>query len=249
MNKYIDALEKIFIEKDICQSHGIGHAVTVMYNAENALYSNDYKLDVFNSKSVLLAALLHDADDRKFFPDNNNYENLRLVLKDETEKMIDQVILMVDLVSSSKNGDSIPASIAERMWMLIPRYADRIEAFGIIGIKRVFQYAKTVNNPLYVSTTPRPDKEDEIWAIATIERYRAYTGKSNSMIDHFYDKLLRATDFPIKNTFLNTEARARTKPMIDFLLFFASKDELNDIDVMNFVDNYHKRIIGRHLLI
>ena len=139
MNKYIEALEKLFIEKNICQSHGIGHAITVMYNAENALRSNDYNLNVFDCRSVLLAALLHDADDRKFFPENKNFENLRFILKDETPEMIDQVITMVDLVSSSKNGDSIPAYVAERMWMLIPRYSDRIEAFGLVGIKRVFQ--------------------------------------------------------------------------------------------------------------
>jgi len=249
MNKYIDALEKLFIEENVCQSHGIGHAITVMYNAENALHSHDYKLSTFESRSVLFAALLHDADDRKFFPDNKNYENLRFILKDESQEMVDLVISMVELVSSSKNGDSIPAHVAERMWMLIPRYSDRIEAIGLIGIKRVFQYAKTANNPLYVSTTPKPNTEEEIWAHATIERYRAYTGSSDSMIDHFYDKLLRTSNFPIKNIFLNTEAKARTKPMIDFLLMFASKKELTDIDVMDFIDNYHKRIMGRHILI
>jgi uncharacterized protein len=249
MNKYIEALEKLFIEKNICQSHGIGHAITVMYNAENALRSNDYNLNVFDCRSVLLAALLHDADDRKFFPENKNFENLRFILKDETPEMIDQVITMVDLVSSSKNGDSVPAHVAERMWMLIPRYSDRIEAFGLVGIKRVFQYAKTVNNPLYVSTSPKPNTEEEIWANAAIERYRAYSGHSDSMIDHFYDKLLRATNFPIKNVFLNTEAKARTKPMIDFLLMFASKDELTDIDVMDFLDNYHKKLFGKQILI
>ena len=69
------------------------------------------------------------------------------------------------------------------------------------------------------------------------------------MRNNFYDKLLRTTNFPIKNLFLNTEAKARTKPMIDFLLMFASKEELTDIDIMDFIDNYHKRIMRRHLLV
>ena len=39
-------------------------------------------------------------------------------------------------------------------------------------------------------TTPRAKTEEELWAIATPERFAAYVGASDSMVDHFYDKLL-----------------------------------------------------------
>jgi len=240
MDEYINSLESILLKKNVCISHGIGHAIIVMNNARNALSSEKYDLNELDYKSVLVAALLHDADDRKFFPDNKNYENLREILKNESEQFVTQVITMVDLVSSSKNGDSIPNYVANNMWMLIPRYADRLEAIGLVGVERVYQYAKTSNNPLYVESTPKPKNEEEIWEIATIDRYKSYHGSSLSMIDHFYDKLLRTSFFPIMNNFLNTEAKIRRKPMIDFLLFFSYKENLSDIEVVNFIRDYYK---------
>jgi uncharacterized protein len=240
MDEYINSLESILLKKNVCISHGIGHAIIVMNNAINALSSEKYDLNELDYKSVLVAALLHDADDRKFFPDNKNYENLREILKNESEQFVTQVITMVDLVSSSKNGDSIPNYVANNMWMLIPRYADRLEAIGLVGVERVYQYAKTSNNPLYVESTPKPKNEEEIWEIATIDRYKSYHGSSLSMIDHFYDKLLRASFFPIMNNFLNTEAKIRRKPMIDFLLFFSYKENLSDIEIVNFIRDYYK---------
>jgi uncharacterized protein len=243
MDQYINNLESILMKKNVCISHGIGHAITVMNNAKNALISEKYNLNDLDYKSILLAALLHDADDRKFFPDNKNYENLREILKNESEHLVTQVITMVDLVSSSKNGDNIPNYVVEKMWMLIPRYSDRLEAIGLVGIERVYQYAKTVNNPLYIESTPKPTTEDEIWEIASENRYKSYSGSSLSMIDHFYDKLLRASFFPIKNTFLNIESKIRRKPMIDFLLFFGNKENLSDIEVINFIKDYYKYLI------
>ena len=243
MDQYINSLESILTKKNVCISHGVGHAIIVMNNARNALSSEKYNLSELDYKSVLLAALLHDADDRKFFPDNKNYENVREILKNESDQFISQVITMVDLVSSSKNGDSIPSYVADNMWMLIPRYADRLEAIGLVGVERVYQYAKTVNNPLYVESTPKPKSEEEIWEIATEDRYRSYSGSSASMIDHFYDKLLRASFFPIKNNFLNIESKIRRKPMIDFLLFFSNKENLSDLEVVDFIKDYYKNII------
>ena len=240
MDQYISKLESILLKKNVCISHGVGHAIKVMNNAKNALSSENYNLNEFNTKSVLLAALLHDADDRKFFPNNKNYENLREILEDEEDKLVSQVITMVELVSSSKNGDSIPSHIAENMWMLIPRYSDRLEAIGLIGVERVYQYAETANNPLYLESTPKPKTEDDIWEIATIDRYKSYCGSSISMIDHFYDKLLRASFFPIKNNFLNIESKIRRKPMIDFLLYFGNKENLSDIEVIDFIKDYYK---------
>ena len=66
---------------------------------------------------------------------------------------INVVTKMVQLVSSSKNSDCIPLDIQE--WYLIPRYADRLEAIGLIGVKRCYQYNKTINAKLYDNNTPK----------------------------------------------------------------------------------------------
>lgn len=248
---YINKLSILLKNNNVCPSHGINHAISVMINAIKCINKDDntitiginlkytiFKLTNDEKKSIQLAALLHDADDKKFFPNNNNYENLRNILEGESEDLINQVVTMVDLVSSSKNGDRIPNYVVGKEWMLIPRYADRLEAIGLIGIERCYQYGKTTNNHLYVSTTPRPTNINEIWTFASEERYNNYSGTSDSMMDHYFDKLLRVTLFPIRNKYLDYECNERRQPIIDFVLFFSNKIHMTEEDVETFIKEY-----------
>jgi len=242
--KYINKLDDILKKNNVCLSHGIQHAISVMSNAKNCMINNKiiidniiFDLDNDEKKAILLAALLHDADDKKFFPNNKNYENLRLILEEEPEDLINMVITMVDLVSSSKNGDRIPESINNKLWMLIPRYADRLEAIGIVGIERCYKYGKTTNNHLFLPTTPKPLNNSDIWNYATEERYNKYTGKSDSMMDHYFDKLIRLSLFPIRNKFLDFECSKKRQPIIDFVLYFSNKVTFTDNDVIEFLNN------------
>ena len=256
--KYIDALEEIFKtynsdsieqdteqlkqileEKNVSPCHGIDHAKTVMYHAYCAL--EEYDISKEDKLSVLLAALLHDADDGKFFPEHKNYENLRKILQQsgKSNNFIEDVVYMVSITSASKNGDRIPRCVRDKHWMLIPRYADRIEAIGIIGIERCYTYTKNVSKlPLYLEDTPRPKTEKEIWEFATEERYNNYKGKSLSMIDHYYDKLLRLSTFPIRNKYFDSECEKRRKPLIDFLLYFGQKGSITYEEVEDFIQKH-----------
>ena len=245
---YIDKLKYILEKNNVCSSHGLSHAIIVMINAKKCINHDNntttinnivYKLNNEQIKSILLAALLHDADDSKFFPNNLNYENLKIIIEGESEDIVNNVILMVSLVSSSKNGDKIPNFIKDKEWMLIPRYADRLEAIGIVGIQRCYKYGQTVKNPLFVADTPRCSTISDIWNYATEERYNSYTGKSNSMIDHYYDKLIRLTIFPFRNKYLDYECNIRRKPIIDFILYFGNTLEFTEKNVEDFIKNYH----------
>ena len=237
LNKYIDRLNNVLNNNNVSICHGINHAKKVLENATNALKVSNYDLNDIEKEYVLLASLLHDADDRKFFPNNNNNENLRYVLYDKSEDLINFVIYLVNMVSCSKNGDNIPESVIGKEWQLIPRYADRLEAIGMIGIERCFIYNKNINMKLFLENTPKPKTEEEIWKIASIERYSKYNGESISMIDHYYDKLLRLTYFPIKNSFFDYECEIRRKPLIDFILKFGNNEINNDEDMINYIKN------------
>lgn len=66
--------------KDLFQSigkgsiHGCGHAMEFMMHAKDGLKSYP-QLDIYKRQAVLLAALLHDVDDHKFFPGHTEYRN------------------------------------------------------------------------------------------------------------------------------------------------------------------------------
>ncbi len=237
MNKYVTCLNKIFTDANVCKSHGIDHAVAVMKHADLALKSKKYPIPNNLKKAVKLAALLHDADDRKFFPSHKNYENLKIVLANEPTDFVNLVVRMVSLVSSASNADRIPEDVVGNEWMLVPRYADRVEAIGIIGVERCFQYNKTKKRELYVCTTPKAKNEEEIFQIATEERYNNYVGSSDSMIDHYYDKLLRISNVPIDNNYLVQLARERQKVTIRFILYFGQLEAMTDEDVDKFIEN------------
>jgi uncharacterized protein len=154
--------------------------------------------------------LLHDIDDHKFFQ-TENYQNARMILGDHPNT--DLIIEMIDFVSSYKNKDIL----IKPEWKMIPRYCDRLEAIGTIGLERVIQYNKTMKRPTHVETTIRVSTEDELFSVVTEERYQLYDGNSNSMIDHFYDKLLQIK-FPITNEYIQYVAQQRKQIMIDYVL-------------------------------
>jgi len=242
METYITILSNIFTTANVCQSHGISHALAVLAHSTKALESYDYEISETEKLAVKLAGLLHDADDRKFFPTNSNYENLRKIIYDQPDQVINLTIRMVELVSSSANADSVPPDVIGKEWMLIPRFADRIEAIGLIGVERCYQYNKTKAQPLYLIETPKVNSEEEIWTIATEERYNSYVGKSKSMMCHYYDKLLRLGMFQTVNSYLYKISRERIYVTIRFVLYFSSLDNMTETDIDQWIEKEKEKV-------
>lgn len=220
MQVYIERLSQKLNGVTICPSHDIYHMFEVMKHAENAVREIDEPEYV--KRSIILAALLHDIDDRKFF-DTNDYSNAREILHDFEHA--DLVIEMISLVSCSTNGDSI----VEPEWKLIPRYCDRLEAIGRVGLKRVYQYTVTKNRPHHTENTIVCKTLDEVRNAANEERFREYNGVSESMIDHFYDKLL-SLKFPIHNYYIHAISQSRKRIMFDFIVSYWTNGGLIDTE-------------------
>jgi len=218
-------VEKLFIELNICKSHSIDHINRVLAHTNNALIH-----ELLSAKTkflIKLAGALHDVDDTKF-TDTVAYSNAKQILFGQLcNEDIDLVIEMISYVSSSANGDKIPERAKIFPWLLIPRHADRLEAVGIIGVIRCYQYTKTKKMPLYSNQTLKPQSIDDIWNVATAERYASYNGQSASMIDHYYDKLLRLGNFSTNNPYIKQAQILSLDPLLKVIDLFI-RDNLTD---------------------
>lgn len=193
----IKLVEEKIKQFDAGDDHGMNHIKRVAENTGLGLCQSEWsnKLSESDANSMILAAYLHEVDDRKLTK-TSDYENAREILSILNEKYPDKfdpalVIKIIDLVSCSKNGNNVPEGTP--VWMLFVRAADRMEAIGKIGAKRCVEYSKRVGDPLYTPETPLSLDHEEILSFATPERFNRYVyegGKSVSIIDHFYDKLL-----------------------------------------------------------
>eukprot|EP00966_Prymnesium_polylepis_P125666 2905326-Prymnesium_polylepis.1 len=80
--------------------------------------------------------------------------------------------------------------------------------------------------------SPRPATAADAWALATPERFAAYQasgGGSASMLDHYYDKLLRVACPPaeiVRNPYLEAEAAQRAEPLLAICLAFGELGEV-----------------------
>ena len=193
-----ERLEGLFAAHGVPESHGSGHAQRVLAHTRLALEAA-VQLDTQPSPSarlaLLLAALLHDSDDRKYFEKSDNAETiLAEVLDDypEGRAVAASALEAISYVSASANGNSVSAAARADPLLLYPRHADRLEAIGEVGVVRCWQYSREVGRALFTTDTPRPASAAQVFQIATPERFAAYQarGTSASMLDHFYDKLL-----------------------------------------------------------
>lgn len=280
IKKYVDYLDEFIQEynvktdpsRQIDESHGIKHMTMVLDHATRALEEWNKPIDEKEVFKVRLAALLHDIDDSKYFGENE-YENANHILDemDKDSKVLsskdkEDIIQMIKWVSSSKNGDKIPEEAVGKEYLLYPRYADRLEALGVIGLERTLHY--TLNKAkkegkydekkkeflteapetLFIKNGSKEDTkrasnlEDLYNNVATLERYESYSKGSNSMMDHFYDKLLRLGKYPIKNKYFELETEKRQEPLETIALEFGRNPDMTEIELKELMETK----IGMH---
>lgn len=187
---------------------------------------------------IKLASLLHDADDTKYFPNNVNFENARSILKaaEIPEESCENILDMIRLVSCYKNGNHVPDHIRENAdyQLLIPRWADRLEAVGAVGLVRCFQFNQGHHRPLSSPKSLRAQTEADVWKFATPERFDAYTasgGSSDDMISQYYDKLLHLACPPkeiVRNPYLEDQARESSKELVEMCIRFGKTGEVDE---------------------
>ncbi len=186
--------------------HDVLHTLRVVKNAK--MLNVDGEGDGF---IIILASLLHDADDRKLFPETaENNGNARKILEKNgvSEEITDRIIDIINSVSftAGKIPDSIEGEIVQD--------ADRLDAIGAVGIARCFAYGGNHSRPMY----EEGDFSGE--------------GSGNSSVAHFYNKLLKLEGL------MNTEkGRAQAEKRTAFLKTYLDLFK-EETDITSLLDLY-----------
>jgi uncharacterized protein len=228
-------------------SHGLNHVKAVYEHTIEALKCHK-DLSVQCQMEIKSASLLHDVDDEKYFPQNNKkYINAIQILQSihVPSNSIDTIIEMISYVSCSRNGNTVPEKVLqnESYYLLIPRWCDRLEAVGTIGVVRCYQYNREKNEPLWSDLSPRATTIDEVWMYATPERFLQYQTSdkhssllSNDMISHYYDKLLHVARPPpniVRNKYLEQMANESCVDLIEVCIRFGRTGKVDEEHILN----------------
>ena len=152
---------------------------------------------------VRLSALLHDADDRKFFGDNG-YANARSFMDSESIPMdVQDLVCHVISQISFKGKDTVVPDTLEGK---IVQDADRLDAIGAIGIARTFAYGGSKGRMMHVPDEAHKSDMSE-------EEYFSNEGTS---VNHFHEKLLLLKDM-MNTDSARTIAESRHAYMVGFL--------------------------------
>ena len=136
---------------------------------------------------VALAALLHDADDHKFFRTENN-ENTRSFLKSLLPaERVEEICACINSVSFSRNRGHVPETIEGR----IVQDADRLDAMGAIGIVRTFAYGGEHARPLKESVQHFHDKLLLLKDMMNTETAKQLAVRRHAYLEEFLRELYR----------------------------------------------------------
>lgn len=261
-NRCIQTYTNIISNNPLIDSgHGISHVKNIERLSKEALneyifytkknpekivrYINDYFkgdltcLDIPDDCAIriMVASLLHEVDDNKFKKDNqdnNINEILDFVLQDyvyDTKEMRHDIINIIDYCGASKWGDRIPEKA--KIYHLIVRTCDRLEATGWIGVARALTYTYVKRQPLVREEDQFPKTMEELEEMAPYTRFEEYSKnkKSASAFSHYLDKIVHISGsnvpfFNIKELLDNGQ-----KTVKQFVLDFTNKfDRKFDID-------------------
>ena len=182
-----------------------GHDMVHILRVEkNALFIAEAEhLDAREKEEVRLIAILHEMLDKKFFPDKDlAHQQLveQLAVFGFDAEQVASLVTKIGQISFSKRTAANDVARTVK----VVQDADLLEAIGAIGVARTMMYGATHNNPLY-------------------DPKKAGTPDS-SIIQHFYDKLLKIQDL-FSTTTGRKLGQRRTDFMKDFLAEFYAEWE------------------------
>ena len=158
--------------------HGADHTLRVTRTALRLAEAEGADPEI-----TALAALLHDADDRKLFPETAAEKTHAVAFLRENgvpEAEIARIVRIIGQVSFRGTDSVVPDSPEGRC----VQDADRLDAIGAVGIARAFAYGGKHGRPLYDPHAPRR-------ADLNAAEYEAATSDT---VSHFYEKLLLLKD-------------------------------------------------------
>jgi uncharacterized protein len=240
VSRVVSSADKLFDLSNVDSTHGIEHALSVLAHVNNAIDCSREKFSNYQKLCMRIGAILHDADDKKFFK-THNYSNARNIISvvcvdldsDFAMELENDSIEIISLVSFRENKNK---AVAEE-WKLYVRWCDRLEAIGYYGIYRVYEYGIHTKRDMYTSSTPRAKNVIDINIMSAM--YDAESPISlpaePTMIGHFYEKvlhLIRMT-FYCTNNYINVEAIKRHQVCVDFVLKFGLTGHVDEHEVIN----------------
>ncbi|OCG68541.1 hypothetical protein A9G41_08250 [Gilliamella sp. Nev5-1] len=185
--------------------HDMAHIERVVRLTEQIL-QHEPKANAF---IVIVSAYLHDVIDEKVVANMNQaIMELRnyLILQALTDNEIKMIFDIIENMSYRKNLNQKKTLSLEGQ---IVQDADRLDALGAIGIGRTFYYGGNKHNIMYdPNISPRMVLDED--------NYK----RSNTVINHFYEKLLLLKDM------MNTQtAKKLAEPRHQFLVQFVEQFE------------------------
>ena len=205
--------------------HGIDHINRVIVTSTEFAKKENANLEL-----TLAIALLHDVDDYKLIGIDNakNYTNTKMILSKTnfTDKEKNLIINGVKTIGFSKRLEGLTPSSTEAK---IVSDADMLEAMGVIGILRTYQYSIINNRPLF---------DENIYPNLDMDAKTYKSKQSATVINHIFEKLLRLKDLMLTESG-RKEAIKRHEFMIEFLREYF--DEINNNEWNEYLTKYLKR--------
>ena len=185
---------------------------------------------------VVLAALLHDADDYKLFGEEaaENLSNAKRIMDEcKVDKHIQERVC--DVIANMGYSKSLMGIRPTTTEGKIVSDADMLDAIGINGIIRTLEYAfarcQKYGAPIF---------EKDIWPELNMsaEEYRKPNRRSDNCINHFFEKTLRLGKMMMTESG-EKEAKIRLKRMVNFLEGFFDENDAPEWKI--YMNDYLKK--------